>query len=119
MANLSFYRSWPRAVPGGTAHWELILSGTVPATTFRLNREFEGALVAAGAPWLSGQARFKPARPPSTGEWYECKGKREARTRGTTGSITGDLTVLVIGYESITVADREARAVRSRVRSRN
>lgn len=118
VARLRVYEARERDIPGGQAQWEFELRGTVPATSFRLNRDLAGSLSAAGAPWLSGTARFQPARRPARGEWFDCQGGREARSLATTGAIGGDLIIDVIGYESHTISESEAWAQRSRVRPR-
>ena len=118
VARVQIFLARERSVPGGSAQWELDVSGTVPATSFRLTRELDGSVAAAGAPWLEGKARFEPTRPAARGEWYDCRGGREARSLAATGAITGDLTVDIIGYDDHTFDEAEAWALRSRVRPR-
>lgn len=107
-----------REVPGGHAQWVVDVRGRLSADRFRLNRDLQGSFVGEGAPWLQGRARFQPQQVPTRTAWYDCRGGREARSVIAEGTITGNLILDVIGYESHRIEDPNAWALRSRVRPR-
>lgn len=117
-ARIEIYRAHERAVPGGSAHWSVQVRGTLPARDFLLNRDLAGSLDGQRAPWLQGKARFRPRQAPVRGGWYDCRRKREARSLTADGTITGDLTLDVIGFEDHRFRESDAWALRSRVRPR-
>lgn len=107
-----------RNVSGQAVRWFVNLRGTVPESRFRLSPDLHGSLRAGKAPWLDGKASLEPKRPVHKGDWYDCRGKREARSSTRRVAVTGDLTLRVIGYENYKVHERDALALRSWVRPR-
>ena len=118
VARLAISGGGERDVAGHPVVWSVSVRGTLPANNFRLNRDFVGSLRAGQAPWLEGTANFEPRGRVERGDWFNCKGGREARAFVRSGAITGDLTLDVIGYEDHRFDDPDALAIRSRVRPR-
>ncbi len=118
VARIHVFDTRLRDVDGHPVRWYLNVKGTLPAVRFRLKRDLEGHLRAGGTPWLTGRARFNPQQPLERGDWYDCKGGREARSVKRSGGITGNLTLDVIGYDSYRIKVSDALALRSRVRPR-
>lgn len=117
-ARIGIYAYRERDVGGQEVEWSATLTGTLPAGRFALNRDLKGHLRSGGAPWLGGRARFEPGGPLKRGEWYPCKGGREARSLERRGAITGNLTFEVIGHVPERIVDPRAWALRSWVRPR-
>jgi hypothetical protein len=106
-----------RDLHGQQVRWSVELKGTLAAELFRLDDRLEGSLT-ADEPWLEGTAVVNGRGRLARGDWYDCRGGREARSSERDVEITGDLTLDVIGYESYVVEARDAWALRSRVRAR-
>ena len=118
IARLALHQAAQRDIAGHAVSWSVRVEGTLPAAAFRLNRDLDGSLSVGQAPWLEGTARFRSEGPPVRGEWFDCTGEREARSRTASGAIKGDLTLYVIGFEPYPFIEPEAWALRSRVRPR-
>lgn len=118
LARMLVFRTEPLDVAGRSGTWSVKLRGSVPASRFRLNERLVGSFDGTGLPWLDGVARFQPETAFERGQWYDCKGQREARTAAREGAIYGDLAVDVIGSRERSVNDSLAIASRSRVRRR-
>lgn len=106
-----------RDVRAHQVRWSVKLKGTLAADRFLLDDRLEGSLT-ADEPWLDGTALMKGRGGLTRGDWFDCRGRREARSSVREVEITGDLTLDVVGYERYLVTASEAWALRSRVRPR-